>query len=938
VSDFLNNQQLLEQLQLSEYIAFDLETTGLDPKRNKITEISACKFVNGEFKEEFTSLINPQETIPPFIVELTGITNKMVNDAPDITEILPQFLEFIGTAPLVAQNISFDYSFIKRQLGNIGREFPDNPLYDTASLGRAFLYFINGFSLSSLCNHCNINIENAHRAGADARATGELFVHLINEAASKPLSLMQSIDTLIDGRNMHNAELYHNLIKSCVKLNKIDGLTESSQSYLPQNNIFEYSQKRSDSELPLNPQTWQEEGGIFSQYWNGYEKRQSQENLINDTYKAFTEDQILAAEAGTGLGKSLAYLSAGYLAGVQRQVPMIISTHTKTLQNQLFSKDIPKFAEAVDQPLNSVIYKGKHNYICRTRLNQLLQNHSNLLNTEEVENLIPLLVWEWESKSGDVFECNGFPMNRFSRLWSLVRSEKGYCSGKRCKKYDGCYSGKVRKKLIDADIIIINHSLLGNELMRENSSLPQEFLFVIDEAHHFASVIRDQLVRQFGIKSLDDVFQFFSTAKSNWKVQSLSRFSKLSELYSQLAENGKVIKSEIRDFFNSYVHIRDDVLRQSEYNTQKLLYQNPRDEFIDTDPTPWDVLISLQSFEKDVLKFEKMLTDEKENIPASVSLEFSSISGNLKEGIECLQSALEENSGLVQWATFQKSEFQNMAYMNSSPLKVNEFINETLFQHHPAGLFCSATLTINDEFRYFKEKVGLDLAELNQPIIEKIYYSPFHYSEQVKVFLYQSAIDVKDPRFLDDIGSQIESIALKLNRRMLVLCTSYKQTLALKRYLEPKLKNSGCKLFVQNPGISRNVLVRGYLEHPHSILIGTSSFWEGVDFPGDKVELLFIVKTPFDNPFEPLVQAQINDYNQRGDNAFYQYQIPEAAMRFRQGFGRLIRNMNDTGICIVGDTRLATKSYGKTILGSLPVDAIPYRQVDTLISESIKFF
>ena len=173
---------------------------------------------------------------------------------------------------------------------------------------------------------------------------------------------------------------------------------------------------------------------------------------------------------------------------------------------------------------------------------------------------------------------------------------------------------------------------------------------------------------------------------------------------------------------------------------------------------------------------------------------------------------------------------------------------------------------------------------------------------------------------------------------MLVLCTSFKQINSLKNYIDPKLKASGCKLFVQAPGVSRNVLVSSYLENSHSILIGTSSFWEGVDFPGDKVEILYIVKMPFDNPFEPLIQAQIEDYKQRGDDAFMQFQIPEAAMRFRQGFGRLIRNMNDSGICIVGDTRLYQRGYGETILGSLPVDPIPYQTVDTLLVESQKFF
>ncbi|MBC8255687.1 MAG: ATP-dependent helicase DinG, partial [Candidatus Marinimicrobia bacterium] len=199
-------------------------------------------------------------------------------------------------------------------------------------------------------------------------------------------------------------------------------------------------------------------------------------------------------------------------------------------------------------------------------------------------------------------------------------------------------------------------------------------------------------------------------------------------------------------------------------------------------------------------------------------------------------------------------------------------------------------------------------------------------------------INVNDPLFMNEIGSQVERIFTSLKKRMLVLCTSFKQTLALKQYLEPKLKGIDGEVFTQAPGISRNVLVRSYLEHPHSILIGTSSFWEGVDFPGDKVEILFIVKTPFDNPFDPLIQAQIEDYNQRGGDAFSQYQVPEAAMRFRQGFGRLIRNMNDSGICIVGDTRLYKRGYGKTILGSLPVEPIPYHTVDSLLYESQKFF
>ena len=266
----------------------------------------------------------------------------------------------------------------------------------------------------------------------------------------------------------------------------------------------------------------------------GYEKRSSQMELVKDAYEAFSEGQILAAEAGTGLGKSLAYLSSGFLAAKQKNIALVVSTYTKNLQSQLFTEDIPKLSRVIDQNLNAVIYKGRFNYICRTRLERLLSNHQHLLKPNEYENLLPLIVWEWETKTGDINECNGFQLSRQKRIWSLVRSERGYCSSKRCKKYNGCFLGNVRTKVEDADIIIINHSLFANELMRDNSCLPMNFIYVIDEAHHFATVIRDQLVTQIGVKSFDDVFNFFNSGKDNWKKNSLTKFPQILKLYELL--------------------------------------------------------------------------------------------------------------------------------------------------------------------------------------------------------------------------------------------------------------------------------------------------------------------------------------------------------------------------------------------------------------------
>ena len=928
---------LLPLIKLDEYISFDLETTGLNPDIDRITEISACRFINGKFSEEFTSLINPGISIPKNIIALTGITNNMVKDAPIISDILPDFSAFIGTTPLVGHNIDFDYTFIRNNFESTDLTMPESPLYDTLSLARSFIYFYNSFSLGSLCDYYGIKIENAHRAGADALCTGELFLYLIQEALSRPLSLIQRIENLFRHTTVYNNELFTNILNVSVQFNTIDGLMSSPINYKLPDNSFEYSGS-GKTDMPDSPDEWFAEQGAITCNWSGYEKRSSQIELVRDTFEAFSESQILAAEAGTGLGKSLAYLSSGFLAANQKNTSLVVSTYTKNLQSQLFTEDIPKLSRVIDQKLNAVIYKGRFNYICRTRLERLLSNHQHLLKSHEYESLLPLMVWEWETKTGDINECNGFQLSRQKRIWALVRSERGFCSSKRCKKYNGCFLGNVRTKVENADIIIINHSLFANELMRDNSCLPTDFIYVIDEAHHFATVIRDQLVTQVGVKTFDDVFIFFNPDKDHWKKNALTKFPNILKLYNMLTEDSTILRKEIQAFFTSYYDNKRDVVNKSEYHVNKLLYWDSQEEFIDTEPTPWEVLTQLTGFEKNIQKLSTLLQENKEDIPASVFIEFTAIEGILKEGLESLNAAVDTRSELVQWSSFIQSDYQNLTSLNAAPLKVNNFIYENLIKVYQGGIFCSATLMVNDDFRYFGEKVGLELAVIDHNVKERIYHSPFHYNDQVKLFVFRGSINVNDPLFMNEIGSQIEKIFTSLKKRMLVLCTSFKQILALKNYIEPKLRDNDCKLFVQAPGISRNVLVRSYCGNPHSILIGTSSFWEGVDFPGDKVEILYIVKTPFDNPFDPLIQAQIEDYKQRGDDPFLQFQIPEAAMRFRQGFGRLIRNMDDTGICVVGDTRLYKRGYGQTILGSLPVDPIPYQTVDTLLLESQKFF
>jgi len=939
VSNKKSFSSILLELELDDFVVIDLETTGLNPKMDRITEISAIRFINGKPKDDFSTLVNPEIPIPAFITDITGISDSMVKNAPLLKDVIQELIDFIDNSSIVGQNIDFDYKFIKESSIKYEIDFDSFILYDTLPLARTFIYFHNSYKLSSLCEYFNISIKNAHRAKSDALATGLLFVCLIKEILSKSLYIIQKIDTIVKNSVIiKNKKLFSNIVKMAVRKNLLNGIIASSSVYKPCNNVYFLEKSFIESDMPDSPLDWFEDGGLINKKWPFYEKRSSQINLINDIFLAFYNQNIIIAEAGTGLGKSLAYLTSGFFASRKKNIPLVVSTQTKNLQEQLFINDIPLLSKVLNMNIKTVIYKGKHNYICKTRLDNLVQNHTNLLNADEYEAFMAILVWENETNTGDINECNGFQRDRYKRLWSILKSERGYCSFNKCKKHNGCYLGKIRNKIIDADIIIVNHSLFASELQNENSYLPDDFIYVVDEAHHFASIMRDQLGRQFDLNTFNSVFQYFSDKSKKSKLVFIKQHKEIFEKFTRLSISSNMIKNNLTDFFKSYLKIRKNDLNKSDYLIKKHMYRDVNDEFVDSMPTLWDILVEMESFEIDIINFTQMIINEKEKFSKSVLMETEILLSSLSDGILSLKAILDSDLSIVKWSTFMHGDDDYRILFNAFPLKVNHLICDIFLKQHKCGLFCSATLTVNDEFDFFEEQIGLDLLKFSHEIKKEIYPSPFYYSDQAKLFVYNDLKDINDPQYIPDIAAQINELSKSLKRRMLVLCTAYKQTVALRNILEPLINNDGRHLIVQKPGASRNIMINRYLKHSNSILIGTSSFWEGVDFPGDKVEVVCIVKTPFSNPFDPMIKSKIEDYEQRGDNAFLKFQIPEAIMKLRQGFGRLIRNMNDVGICIIMDTRLCKRKYGGIILNSLPVQAIPYKNISTVISDSQKFF
>ncbi len=930
--------ELLRRLHLTEFIVIDFETTGLDPHQDEIIEIAGILFQNGKVTDKWTTLVNPYTYIPDEIINITGIDNSMVETAPEIGVALPKFLEFLGDRPIIGQNIQFDLDFLIKNVTDLKLSLNKVPVYDTLSLARMFLYSHHGFSLDELCKYFDINIEVSHRAEADAENTGKVFLELVQEAASHPLSLIQEINHITKEREISNQALFSDIVQNCVTLRKLNGLTKSKIRNKLNSPIYRNNGNNEIKDAD-SPQSWFEEKGALAEKWKEYEPRESQLRFSVDTAKAFQQKKLLLAEAGTGLGKSLAYLSAGIFHTYKSNTPLIVSTYTKNLQDQLFYKDIPNLAEALNVDIKAVIYKGRHNYLCRTRLKYVLQHHKTLLNDNECELLLSVLVWKEYTKSGDIADCHGFRMMYLPRVWMLIRSEPGYCTMQKCKEWHGCYISHIRDSVLNADIIVVNHSLFIAHLMSADQLLPDEFNFVIDEGHNLVPSAQDQLIKQVHQQSLDTITDFLNRKKSAMKTDFKNLIKLFPDMESELIEleeSGEKTNKIFYTFFDSLTESKVTLLDQSRYFEEKYVYDNPQVEFFYVNPKPDEVLDALRVFSTKISKFQEKIKNLK--VSEAFITELSLNQDILLGMVDIFKRAIHIQEEDIVWSSFQRKRRGILPLLNCAPRNVSDFLKETIFDRDSGGMICSATLKINNSFKFLREELGISDPNCEERLLTRTYQSPFFYEDQLRLFSFKSELNINSLDYLDEISHQIEKCAKSLQRRILVLCTSYKHTKVLHSLLKDNLKSAGYQLHCQLPGANRNSLIKGFLNSKKSILVGTSSFWEGVDLPGDKVEILFIIKIPFANPKEPMVIAQLDKYKSKGQNAFMAYSVPDATVRLKQGFGRLIRNLKDSGICILSDPRLCGTQYGEIILHSLPVKSNTYHKIEEIITESKKFF
>ncbi|SMB97896.1 ATP-dependent DNA helicase DinG [Thermanaeromonas toyohensis ToBE] len=914
------------------YVVVDLETTGLDPSQDTILEMAALRFEEGRLVQQFSTLVNPRKPIPPHIQRLTGIKEDMVSEAPFLEEVLPNFLSLLQGATVIAHNAPFDMAFLAKASGSLW----EGPILDTLELSRILFPWFPSHKLHVLARHFNIDLAEQHRALSDAKATAQLLEILWKETLKLNPTLLKRFKELVPSR----LTLWFATALSAHPPSSFAEVAASGEIKFP-----EREEKVPEEEGAFSPEAIVEllkPGGVLAQALPGYEYRPQQEQVLRVISQALEESKHALVEAGTGTGKSLAYLLPAIFWACKKGCRVAIATHTISLQEQLWYKDIPLLQRSLPFPFRAALLKGRSNYICRRRL---LEWEESLPSHDTPERIFTLRIWRWLAftLTGDWSEFKTLPEEEGWK--SLLSSDNETCLGSHCPFHTaGCFVTAARRRAEEADIFIINHSLLLSDLRWGNQVLPPFSYLIVDEAHHLEDTATEHLAISLSQSTLH---YFFHRLQA--KPRLLGYLPNLSSLAEKLPPPNQA-------FFLSQVEKSLLALAKAEEAT---------DSFFAALKSLWEA-----SEKNNRQDFALRLAGKVKELPAwELVLETA---GVLEETWERLRDELEKLVPLLEdmGATLQAREAERMAaalkfYLNSlqqildsdedkevawmergpngwftlysAPLEVGPWLMDMLFQTKECIVFTSATLQVNKSFSFFCRRTGLELLP-GERVITCSVEAPFDYSTQAKLLI---ATDLPNPSHLSDeeyakaTAKAILDISRAAGGRTLVLCNSHR----FLRAIYESLSSLSPTEVLLGQGIDghRFQLIEEFCRYPQAILLGTGTFWEGIDLPGDLLRCLIIPRLPFPSPNVPVLAARLESLAEQGQDPFMNLSLPLAIIRFRQGFGRLIRRSTDRGAVVILDCRLTSKRYGSYFLASLPEVNFTSNPVKDILSQ-LKFW
>jgi ATP-dependent DNA helicase DinG len=925
------------------YVALDLETTGLDATRDAILEVGAVRFrtfldgemVQSETLDTYQKFVNPGRPIPIQIQQLTGIRPEEVNGAPPFSQIASALHSFVGRHPIVGHNIGFDLSFLRNH------DLPlYNPALDTFGLASILMPHTARYSLTKLGEALGLHNVSSHRALSDAVATKDLFVALLEHASQLPRAVLQELNRLAARVDWPLKELFVDIERGQARSAFRGGIGQQLAAQLATREdalgpLFPTTQGEEEELVPAaRPRSLDidalasllEEGGLFAQRFPGFEYRREQVDMLCAVAAAFNEGQHLMVEAGTGTGKSLAYLlpaiSFAHLNG-QR---VVISTNTLNLQDQLFLKDAPDLQRLLPYEFRVAILKGRSNYLCQRRLAALRQVGVN--SPEEMQMLAKVLVWVPSTQTGERAELF-MPDPAEQALWSRISADSETCTADRCRfrERGRCFFYRARRAAERAHVIIINHALLLSDVATENRVLPDYRYLIIDEAHHLEDSVTNQLSFEADQRTVQRLLYELAgplggSRYSGFLGDLLARCrdavpaekwvvleGHVHQLQQQI-ETGLIQASRFFTVLGDF--LRDQSSQRGEYDQRLLLTSGLRVQPVWTSvEIAWENLWAQLA---PVISGLEQLCDglgelEGHDIPDLEGLIQDCVGyvTRLSDMQEQLKGCVAEPSaGAIYWATVSARDEQ--VALHAAPLHVGSLVQRYLFQPKEAVILTSATLATDGQFDFIRERLGAWEAD------ELAVGSPFDYRSSTLLYLPADIPEPNQPHYQRTVEEALAALCRATEGRALVLFTSYHQLRHTSRAITGPLSDAGIMVYQQGAGTSRVQLLENFRTAEKAVLMGTRSFWEGVDVVGPALSVLVMARLPFSVPDDPIFAARADTF----DNPFLEYAIPETILRFRQGFGRLIRTKTDRGVVVILDKRLLTKSYGPLFLNSLP--------------------
>ena len=647
-------------------------------------------------------------------------------------------------------------------------------------------------------------------------------------------------------------------------------------------------------------------GGILARSPLPYEYRPGQLEMAKAVERALAERRHLIVEAGTGTGKTLAYLLPALRTG-QR---VIVSTGTKALQDQLFFRDIP-FLETLVGDLRVCYMKGRANYLCRHKLTAL-RDQPILSGLEEIDQYRQIAEWEQTTETGDRAELSGMPES--SALWQKLDARSEACLGTTCPDYRRCFITEMRRKALESDIIIVNHHLFFADLsVKQEASaaadagiLPEAAAVIFDEAHELEEVASS----------------YFGLSVSNLRFEELARDTDALLRGKDGTQNLPAATQQLRErarLFFAGLPITSDGRHPF----------TEREQFLETSGDLYlAVRTTLRLLETEIERLTDI--DEAPGLKKRVArlrteLEFllESNSSNMVYWMErrAIGSAQSDKSSAAARSVFRAQS--RHTFIQATPIDVSELLHEMVFEQIPTVVLTSATLTVQGGFEHLRRRLGLTESR------ELVVPSHFRYGEQALLYLPPNMPDPREPDFAEAAARCIQRVLEFSRGRAFCLFTSYSQMRVLYERLLPVLDFP----ILLHGTAPRKALLEEFRSTPNAVLFGTSSFWQGVDVQGEALSCVIIDRLPFSVPTDPIVQARMKAIEEAGGRPFFDYQVPEAVLTLKQGFGRLIRSLEDRGVLVLLDPRIRRQRYGQTFLASLP----PYRMT-TNISDVEAFF